>query len=328
MKAVKNKAKAAIQKVRKEYGKVVHGGCCVLLYHRVTNLSGDPQLLAVSPEHFEAHLKYLKDNYQVLTVREFCKLLESGERFPKNSVLLTFDDGYADNYLEALPILEKHQMQALFYIATGTLGTKREYWWDAVERIVLLSGAKSAQKQFQLNDRVFNLHFSSEQERKKTYEDLLPVLRKIPSVERDRIIDELAVLFNAQAGRETHRAMTFDELNSMHASESAVIGVHTHGHPSLGALSAGEQLAEIKTSKTILEEKLGVKLKHFSYPFGTYLDYNDDTIQIVKELGFEFAAANYPDLVNKASNRFSFPRFLVRDWDTNEFSKQLNSFFK
>ena len=112
----------------------------------------------------------------------------------------------------------------------------------------------------------------------------------------------------------------------MDSSESALIGAHTHLHPSLGALSADEQLAEIRQSKEILEETLGREVTHFSYPFGTDRDYNEDTLQIVRDLGFEFVAANYPAVVNKCSDRLRFPRYLVRDWGIDEFSKQLKSF--
>lgn len=112
----------------------------------------------------------------------------------------------------------------------------------------------------------------------------------------------------------------------MDDSGSAVVGAHTHRHPSLGALSASDQLAEIKQSKEILEGKLGRQVTHFSYPFGTVRDYNEDTLQIVGGLGFEFVAANYPAVVNKLSDPLRFPRYLVRDWAIDEFKRQLKSF--
>src|SRR5689334_4536799 len=72
----------------------------ILLYHRVTTLPADPQLLAVSPDNFRAHLKFLKENFPVV------RFEDDWSEVKKPAVAITFDDGYADNALEALPILE------------------------------------------------------------------------------------------------------------------------------------------------------------------------------------------------------------------------------
>lgn len=315
-------------KARKEYEKVFHGSCIVLLYHRVTNLETDPQLLSVSPANFDAHLSLLQEKYHLLTVEEFQYHLEHNIRFPANSVLITFDDGYADNYLEALPILEKHHAQALFYVATGTLNSDREYWWDAMERIVLLSETQPAAERFELNEAFYDLKDLGKEKRLQLYEKLLPELRRKKSIERENKIAELAELFNALQSRPSHRAMTFEELRKMSLSSAAVIGAHTHFHPSLGALNYQEQFEEIETSKRLLENLLEKKISHFSYPFGTVNDFNKDTLEIVSKLNFELVAANFPYLVNKKTNKHSFPRFLVRNWDKAEFEKQLKSFRK
>lgn len=326
MRNARHKVRNTLRKVRRKYDRIFHGNCLVLLYHRVADLETDPQLLSVSPVNFDAQLSYLREHYNVLSVDEFTRYLTSGLRFPAKSVLLTFDDGYADNVIHALPILEKHQLEALFYIATGTLGTSEEFWWDAVERIVLLSDVQPEEKEFELNSIRYDLQQLTNTKRDKLYNDLLPALRKTASQQRDAKIKELAGLFQSEQARSTHRAMTAEELKKMHASKSASIGAHTHLHPSLAALPYELQLEEIATSKRILEEILGGDVKHFSYPFGTVLDYNDHTLRIVKELKFELVAANYPEPVTGISDRHAFPRFLVRDWNVTEFAKQMKGF--
>jgi peptidoglycan/xylan/chitin deacetylase (PgdA/CDA1 family) len=101
-----------------------NGACLVLLYHRVSDYVTDPQLLCVTPENFDKQIKYLVEKYNVLTVEEFYSIISKNEKFPDKSVLLTFDDGYADNFIYALPILEKHSAQALFYICPGNFETR------------------------------------------------------------------------------------------------------------------------------------------------------------------------------------------------------------
>lgn len=314
-------------KQRSKINLKLHGGCAVLLYHRVTKLETDPQLLSVSPVNFDSQIEFLKENYNLISIEEFKHTLLSKKKFPKKSIILTFDDGYADNYLDALPILEKYSAQALFYIATGTLNTSNEYWWDAVERIILLSESQPVSSNYKIADQEFDLQNLSSEKKQKLYQSFLPLLRNMNSRKREGIIEELSELFQSKLGRSTHRAMTFEELKNMIKSHSAVIGAHTHLHPSLGALSYDEQLNEINESKQILEELLKEKITHFSYPFGTIHDYNQDSINICKQLDFELVAANYPSIANRKSNPYCFPRFLVRDWNVSEFSHQLNSFF-
>ncbi len=305
MSPVKSKIKSKLRKGVKRIKTVLHGSCAVLLYHRVTTLESDPQLLSVSPANFNAQLKWLKEEYNVLTVEQFSHCLLNKKRFPKNSVLITFDDGYADNLLEALPVLEKHKIQALFYIATATLNTSNEYWWDAVERILLLT-----------------------KKDEKKYRELLPTLRSMNAKDRDKLILQWAQELGSTGGRETHRALTFYELKKLSKSPSAVVGAHTHGHPSLAALSYSEQMDEINTSVSTLEGLLAKQITHFSFPFGTANDFNSNTIKVCKELGLKLVAANIADLANKKSNPLCFPRFIVRDWKVDEFEKNLQGFFK
>lgn len=303
---------------------MLYGGCAVLLYHRVSSLDFDPQLLSVTPEHFEEHVIYLKQNYRVLSVSEFYEILVSKRRFPSKSVLLTFDDGYADNYLNALPILERHNLQALFYVATATVNTQGEFWWDAVERIVFEGTRPSMVNTIQIGKTQFVLNSDFQ----NLYRALLPALRMLAPDLRDDKINELADAFKCLNNRESHRAMSWEELKSMQRSTSAVIGAHTHLHPSLAALTPEEQKSEILKSKFLLETNLGININHFSYPFGTRTDYTEETIRICREAGFKMVAANYPQLVNRKSDLFAFPRNLIRDWNIEDFKRNLLSFYR
>lgn len=316
-----------MKSLRKIYRSFSTGQCAVLLYHRVAELVTDPQLLSVTPDHFEAQLKYLKKKYHILSIEEFEDCLFEKKSLPDKSILISFDDGYADNVNIALPLLEQYETQALFYICTGNLNTTNEFWWDDVERLVLLSDSLPGKIELMIKGEKMLFAVNNHDERLITYNKLLPLFRSLNVNERNIVINELGRLSGMPAPRESHRSMTFDKLRKMSASKASVIGAHTHNHPSLAALSIEEQKHEINKSKKILEDITGKKIKHFSYPFGTYLDYNSDTINICKESGFSMVAANYPDTVDKASNLMMFPRFLVRDWDEKVFSENIRKFF-
>ena len=125
----------------------------VLIYHRVTVLQTDPHLLAVSPENFRAQMQFLKRSVRVVRFEE----VWPGMR--ERAVAVTFDDGYADNALEALPVLEEVGVPATFFVSTGALGTREEFWWDELERIIL--GDAGYPDKFCLDDRDYGRIWST-----------------------------------------------------------------------------------------------------------------------------------------------------------------------
>lgn len=129
-------APAIYHEMQKEYRMIYNlldRPIIILLYHRVAELETDPQMLAVSPENFSKHMKFLKKNYDVL------RFEDDWEKVKSPSVVVTFDDGYVDNLINAKPILEQYDVSATIFVATGNIGNNKEFWWDDVERIILLN---------------------------------------------------------------------------------------------------------------------------------------------------------------------------------------------
>jgi len=98
-------------------------GLRILMYHRIAN---DKTKLCVTPEMFEKHLQYLKQNYNVIN---FWELYKNPNEINDNSVIITFDDGYLDNYTNALPLLKKYNLPATVFLVTDLIGKTNE--WDA-----------------------------------------------------------------------------------------------------------------------------------------------------------------------------------------------------
>ncbi len=108
----------------------------VLLYHRVAELESDAQWLAVTPERFAAQMDLLRSRYRVVSLRELTHCLRE-ERVPRNAVVVTFDDGYADNLHNAKPILKRYGIPATVFVCTSGIQGRREFWWDELERLLL-----------------------------------------------------------------------------------------------------------------------------------------------------------------------------------------------
>jgi peptidoglycan/xylan/chitin deacetylase (PgdA/CDA1 family) len=307
----------------------------VLLYHRVLDLSLDPQELAVRPDYFNEHMAILKADYHPLTAEEFADYLKRRRKFPKRAVLVTFDDGYVDNYTNALPVLESQQLQALFFITTSFLDTGRELWWDDLERILLGTKMKPHALALHIESEKYRYDTSQEKTLWEIYYQLQERLRLSHPDTIASVVKQLQIWAALpEEGRPQNRLMRFEELARMAASPYVEIGAHTHRHPALGVLDYEQQKQEVRQSLDILQSRLQDKIRYFSYPYGarkilgSKRYYNQDSLRVVKELGFELAFANYFGQVHRWTNPYAVPRMLVRNWSPDEFQQRMRKFFR
>jgi len=293
----------------------------VLIYHRVTSLQFDPQMLAVTPENFRAHMQYLKANLSLARFEEDW----TGVKSP--TVVVTFDDGYADNALEALPILEEVGVPATFFISTGNINTSSEFWWDELERIILFGREIPAIITGIDGDSNNRWPTGNDNERWKYYHEIHRLLRGYEATERDRLLRQLRRRAEVgEGGRETHMVLTDDLVRRLSASRWATIGAHTISHTSLSVLSATKQEEEIMGSKRTLEELTGKRVLVFSYPIGSRKDYTLESIDLCRRAGFIKTAASIRGQAHRWTDPYQIPRQLVRNWSVNLFARQMERF--
>ena len=294
----------------------------VLLYHRVTSLPSDPQLLAVSPDNFRAHLQFLKNNFTLV------RFEENWAKVRKPAIAITFDDGYADNVREALPILEENGIPATFFVSTGTVGTQEEFWWDELEHLIL--GGHDFPDRFVLIDSSFKQDWptSTATERQVLFEEIQPLMRNIAPQRRENWLRQLRQWVKMEVRAcEFHRAMTVEELQQLARSKWVTIGAHTVTHSVLSCLTTEEQRREIMESKSQLESWLGREISVFSYPFGKRKDYTRETVDLCREAGFLKAAANFPAQAHRWTDQYQIPRQLVRNWQLDVLRENLKRFW-
>lgn len=294
----------------------------VLLYHRVTTLTSDPEMLSVSPDNFRAQMRHLKETVPLV------RFEEDWTKVSKPAVAITFDDGYADNVLEALPVLEELGVPATFFVSTGTIGTTEEFWWHELERIILNS--QDLPPSFTLKDEQFGRSWQtgSVRERQECYHGVVRFMNDTDAVHRCNWLVQLRRW--ARTEEETshrHRAMTVDELRLLAGSSRVTIGAHTVSHTRLSCLSLQAQHDEITASKRQLEEWLGREISTFSYPFGRRPDYTKQSIALCRLAGYTKAAANFPGQAHRWTDPYQIPRHLVRNWPVEEFAEKLRGFW-
>ncbi|MFQ5423345.1 MAG: polysaccharide deacetylase family protein [Phycisphaerae bacterium] len=322
-------------------------GPIILLYHRVIDLASDPQWLCVSPGHFAEHLDVLRGTCRPTSLTGLLRGLDDGT-WADRTVAVTFDDGYADNIEHARPLLGQYDVPATVFATTSDDGNRREFWWDALEGMLLGPetlpdhlelGIESRRREWQLGVQAEEncgrpatrwnvLYTGGDSPRQALYRELCDVLRALPFDRQVEVLNGLAEWVGKPGGvRQTHRRLTPDEILRLSEHERVDIGAHTITHPVLSSLPPAAQQVEIAGGKRRLERILGRSVTAFSYPFGTRSDYTDATIRLVQTAGFACACANAPGVVGPASDRFLWPRFLVRDWDGDAFAQRLEGWF-
>jgi peptidoglycan/xylan/chitin deacetylase (PgdA/CDA1 family) len=300
----------------------IHKPVIILLYHRVSDLKQDPQLLAVSENNFREHLQLIKNSYQILNLGDdwSCSC--------EPSVVITFDDGYADNYLNALPILEESEVHATFFISTGYVNSNVEFWWDELERIILLQGnlPTSFELETDFTRRIW--HIGTTLEQQFFYHEMHRIMRSVDYQTREKYLEQLRSWAKTDnAARESHRPLSLAELQSFAQSKYVTIGAHTITHTPLVNQSIDRQYYEIYNSKRQLEKWLDKEVTLFSYPFGSKKDYCSETINTIKRIGFKKAVSNFSGQWHVWDEHYQIPRHLVRNWDRDIFLEKLKCFF-
>lgn len=101
----------------------------ILLYHRVANSKQDPHDLCVSPENFASQMKYIKNNFIPISLETLVDDIKN-KRVKNNSIVITFDDGYVDNFKEALPILRENKIPATVFVTSGKIDSEGDFFWN------------------------------------------------------------------------------------------------------------------------------------------------------------------------------------------------------
>ncbi len=296
----------------------------ILYYHKIIKIEQDLNKLSITPDLFERQIKYLKDHYNIINMEDI------GKGNSDLSVVITFDDGYEDNYINALPILEKYKVPATIFVSTGKMNTDEELWHDEIVRLILMGGYYP--KKFCTYSTPFSFEFDTTgyYQRAELYRVMRYILPHISNQHREKILDDLyAWADQKRSGRTTHRILSTQQLQELSKSRYITIGAHTVNHCSLGFMTEEEQYEEIKQSKDQIESIIDRRVTLFSYPFGNRGDYNSKTIEILKQQGFVMAANTIHTVLDESNfNCYEIPRMVVQSYDILEFQGMIESCFQ
>ncbi len=285
----------------------------VLTYHGVMESTDGPDAWLnrnmVDTATFHWQMQYLARTSTCMTLGQAVARLRHGTPLPPNSVAVTFDDGFRNNYTQAFPVLMECGVPATIFLTTGHIGRGMHLLWT--ERVArLISSMKRPVIRLELGDEARLWWLRSSEEREQTASALLKLLKRLPVGLREDKIAELV----QQAGqedeptaRERYEFLNWDDVRTM-AGAGIEFGSHTVHHPVLSTLDARQRLEEVVGSKETIERELRQPCRVFSYPNGGVGDFGDTDRRVLRQVGYMGAATQIPGFNDLASDPFALRR--------------------
>ncbi|HET8897894.1 MAG TPA: polysaccharide deacetylase family protein [Rhodanobacteraceae bacterium] len=260
-------------------------------YHRIGSLPDnpyDPGLWSADADNFRFQVDFLKRHFDVISPTQ----LPDIARAPRGRyALITFDDGYIDNYRCAFPILRDAAVPATFFVATGYIDAPSVPWWDEIAWMT----ATSPQRELRLPDVAADTLSLDPAHRQRSLDRLLTHYKALPGAATAAFLDTLATASGVGRHPPVDAGafwMNWSQLREMQQAGMCIAG-HTVHHPVLSSLPRAEQAAEIHGCQARLHAELGQAPHVFSYPVGGRRAFNADTRACLTEAGIDFAFSYY-----------------------------------
>ena len=265
-------------------------GILILNYHRIGNRSStrfDRQLFSATIEQFDRQLKYLKQHFEVVSGDDLQYLVSSKTELKRMHVALTFDDGYLDNYTQALPILLANQCKATFFLISQYVGSDFIPWWDEIA----YSLRNTKKEKITLHLPV-PITLIMGEDREVAIRSALQHYKRPDNIHSAELMEELRQEAACALPQVERRFLDWNEAREMRDS-GMTIGSHTQTHPILGQITPARQEWELERSKSVIEENLGSKITLLAYPVGTPGGFDATTEQLALSLGYTMCFSFY-----------------------------------
>ena len=247
----------------------------VLTYHRVGQ-PGDEgalnrEVIEVSPEELAKQIEVLEAHCTIVSLADVRRFRDGG-RIPPNPVLLTFDDGYADNHRLALPILRRAGVKATFFIPTAYPDAGRLFWWDKIALLFHRTRAETVELTYPERR---TLH--PRRDPARAIDSVCASIKRTPSVSMSRVWEDLeralgcaiSTAEESETARQT--IMGWSEIRAL-AAAGMDVQSHSHRHIVLNTLSPAEAERDLRRSSSILREAVDQPVHSVAYPVGYELE--------------------------------------------------------
>lgn len=299
--------------------------CTILTYHRIlprnqlTDVYSSPHII-VTQETFQKHMKLLSKQAHPLSLADYVSARLANKVIPNKSVIITFDDGWMDNYQFAFPILQKYQIPATIFLTTDYIDTQHTFWPEKLHFLL-----KNLPKQANFDPK--NLLKAVEippghWQKAKQCQNWFPIIEKLKFTEKKQRNQFIAAL-EEQIGdktfpKEKHAFLTWPQAEEMQKC-GINFGSHGSSHSIFTNLTKKQVTEECQASRDIIHRKLGGLPSFLAYPNGNF---TPEIQQILKNVGYQAALTTFSGKNSQKTDIFAQKRINMSE------SRFLDPFFR
>jgi peptidoglycan/xylan/chitin deacetylase (PgdA/CDA1 family) len=263
----------------------------ILRYHSVQHRPDDYEHIIGKPithatAAFQEQIDLVARHYEPVTLDDLAAFVRGERTMPRRCVAVTFDDGFADNFEIAAPILNRAGIKAAFYITVGCIEPERLPWFSRLRHVF---GTTRQQTWWDpTRQRLWRL--TDPQQRRQAHRSAAEAGARTTGSAQEELVARLEAELGVTTLALTRRLMmTWEQIRELHR-QGHLIGAHTLTHPNLAHVPTDEMAREVAESKRRLEEVLKAPVRHFSYP-APILEphWNEETVACTAGLGFTTA---------------------------------------
>jgi peptidoglycan/xylan/chitin deacetylase (PgdA/CDA1 family) len=289
-------------------------GLTILLYHGVTRTKSRG-IENYSNKHiqenvFRKQMKYIKKHCSLMSIDDVVEVKSSEENYPPRAVVVSFDDGFRNNYTVAAPILDELDIPAVFYICSGMVNTNLMFWVDSIEDCINSTAKKNIKMR---HDTVVDFDLSTPPAKIRAVEEIKKYCKDSEGFRKDEVIEELIDKTGVKPDinhSENYYKLSWNELKLMSENSLFTIGGHSLYHDILSMLPRDQLNANIGISLHLIEYHLR-KTVHYSYPEGQQDHYNGDVIAVLKKYGVICCPSAINGINNSHIDLFNLRRIMV-----------------
>jgi peptidoglycan/xylan/chitin deacetylase (PgdA/CDA1 family) len=271
----------------------------VFTLHHITdkNPNGIPtnEDLKVSPCFLEKIiLKYKNKGFIFISLDQLSDIINTGRKPKHPFIAYTIDDGYLDNYTQALPVFERQQIPFTIFVATDFIDKKAILWWDILEDLILkndsviLGGDKYQCQTFQEKWDVFRI--------------LREKILLFDQTEIEKELKEAFSFYDIDWYEPVRRqAMSWEHVKDISQHPLCTIGGHTVSHLALNKLSDQEFQEEIADGVNKLQSAIGKPIQHFAYPYGSPNEIGEREYKLISEFNFKTVFTAYGGCITESN---------------------------
>lgn len=261
------------------------GVATILMLHRVDYIDKNKiyanENMKISPNFLERFIIEAKQyGYEFISLDRLQKLLSGNENTHKKLVI-TLDDGYIDNFTQAYPIFNKHQIPFTVYITTSFPEQNAILWWYILEDLL------HSHSHIELSDGSY-YSYSNMVEKNKVF---LQIRKKILNLDQTDLLTNLNQLFGKYRvdwkGKTKELAMSWEQIKLLSQSSLTTIGGHTKNHYAFNKISHELIQQEINDANLLIHQHTGRFVEHFAFPFGSIHEVEQKQIEWIKAFDFK-----------------------------------------